>query len=366
MSHTFFIKMGCLKINHNYNTDLKISWVNKNLSSKNSSKKVLTNYLYGYNGKENDNEVKGKGAQYDYGFRIYDPRLGRFLSVDPLISSFPYYTPYQFAGNIPIAAIDLDGLEEYVIIYYKDQHGVTTNIQIRTVKDINGSLLDQQVHKNPDTKKIAKGNVLVFESTLDKNGKEIFKIVESRNKKDAKLTSQELKLYNKYRVQEKESGQTQSLNYNEYESKDFENSETNTFNSEMILSTSKPLVPITFQGQKLSPNKKFTFEALPVYGDQSEPMASSVKTAGELGKALQNTGVSSLTIQPKLFDPTGGEGANTIQSNGKTFIQNEFEQYKKFGEIIKKASGGKVNVKVNYPQISTTSLGGQKLDIQTK
>ncbi len=45
-------------------------------------------------------------------------------------------------------------------------------------------------------------------------------------------------------------------------------------------------MPITFQGQKLNPNKKFTFEALPVYGDQSEPMASSVKTASELGKAL--------------------------------------------------------------------------------
>ncbi len=41
-------------------------------------------YRYGFNGKENDNEVKGEGNQQDYGFRIYDPRLGRFLSVDPL------------------------------------------------------------------------------------------------------------------------------------------------------------------------------------------------------------------------------------------------------------------------------------------
>jgi RHS repeat-associated protein len=35
-------------------------------------------YRYGYNGKENDNEVN----QQDYGFRVYDPRVGRFLSVD--------------------------------------------------------------------------------------------------------------------------------------------------------------------------------------------------------------------------------------------------------------------------------------------
>lgn len=39
---------------------------------------------YGYNGKEKDNEVKGSGNEYDYGFRIYDPRIARFLSEDPL------------------------------------------------------------------------------------------------------------------------------------------------------------------------------------------------------------------------------------------------------------------------------------------
>jgi RHS repeat-associated protein len=68
-------------------------------------------YRYGFNGKENDNEVKGEGNQQDYGMRVYDPRLGKFLSVDPLSPKFPYYSPYQFAGNMPIHASDLDGLE---------------------------------------------------------------------------------------------------------------------------------------------------------------------------------------------------------------------------------------------------------------
>jgi hypothetical protein len=45
--------------------------------------------------------------------RIYNPSIGKFLSVDPLTKSYPWYTPYQFAGNKPIAFIDLDGLEEY-------------------------------------------------------------------------------------------------------------------------------------------------------------------------------------------------------------------------------------------------------------
>jgi RHS repeat-associated protein len=73
-------------------------------------------YRYGFNGKENDNEAKGEGNQQDYGMRIYDPRLGRFLSVDPLTQSYPWYTPYQFAGNKPIRYIDLDGAEEWDIV----------------------------------------------------------------------------------------------------------------------------------------------------------------------------------------------------------------------------------------------------------
>jgi RHS repeat-associated protein len=70
-------------------------------------------YRYGFNGKEMDNDMSGVkvGATYDYGFRIYDARIAKFLSVDPLTQKYPELTPYQFASNTPMAAIDLDGLE---------------------------------------------------------------------------------------------------------------------------------------------------------------------------------------------------------------------------------------------------------------
>ena len=68
-------------------------------------------YRYGSNGKENDNDVKDGGNQQDYGMRIYDPRLVKFLSVDPIAADYPELTPYQFAHNTPIQGIDLDGLE---------------------------------------------------------------------------------------------------------------------------------------------------------------------------------------------------------------------------------------------------------------
>ncbi len=68
---------------------------------------------FGFNGKENDNEVKGEGNQQNYGFRIYDPRIARFLSVDPLSQYYPSWSPYPFAMNRVIDGVDLDGKEFY-------------------------------------------------------------------------------------------------------------------------------------------------------------------------------------------------------------------------------------------------------------
>ncbi|QJP34258.1 hypothetical protein F0365_07485 [Nonlabens sp. Ci31] len=85
-------------------------------------------YRYGFQGQEGDDEVKGGGAQYDYGFRIYDPRLARFLNLDP------FYTPYQFAGNKPIYAIDLDGLEEQIVV----KHVVTKSDRTQIQEGVDG------------------------------------------------------------------------------------------------------------------------------------------------------------------------------------------------------------------------------------
>jgi len=68
-------------------------------------------YRYGFNGKLKDNEWAGIGNSYDYGFRMEDTRVARFRSVDPLTKKYPWYTPFQFAGDNPIKYIDLDGLE---------------------------------------------------------------------------------------------------------------------------------------------------------------------------------------------------------------------------------------------------------------
>jgi RHS repeat-associated protein len=68
------------------------------------------NYRYGFNGKEKDDEVKGiSGTQYDFDERIYDPRIARFLSIDPLFRNYPWNGPYNYGENRPIDGIDEDG-----------------------------------------------------------------------------------------------------------------------------------------------------------------------------------------------------------------------------------------------------------------
>ena len=71
-------------------------------------------YRYGFNGMEKDNELKGNGNAINYEARFFDPRVGRFLSLDPLSKKFPMLSPFQFASNTPIWAVDLDGLEARV------------------------------------------------------------------------------------------------------------------------------------------------------------------------------------------------------------------------------------------------------------
>jgi RHS repeat-associated protein len=50
-------------------------------------------YRYGFNGKEKDEETYCDGNAYDFAARIYDERFGRWMSVDPLTSKKPNWTP---------------------------------------------------------------------------------------------------------------------------------------------------------------------------------------------------------------------------------------------------------------------------------
>ena len=80
--------------------------------AKNSAESWLSgvvSYRFGFNGKENDNEVKGTGNSVDFGARMYDSRLGRWMSMDPLQEIYVSLSSYQFAANNPVYFADSDG-----------------------------------------------------------------------------------------------------------------------------------------------------------------------------------------------------------------------------------------------------------------
>jgi len=96
-------------------------------------------YRFGFNGKEEDSEWGSQMIQ-DYGFRIYNPTIGKFLSVDPLAPDYPELTCYQFASNTPIMASDLDGLEMYLEV---SDDGIGSDMSIEVERDIN---IDQTIN----------------------------------------------------------------------------------------------------------------------------------------------------------------------------------------------------------------------------
>ena len=83
-------------------------------------------HSYGFNGMEKQNEhISGN---YDFGARILDTRLGRWLSVDPLGKDFPMLSPYSYSANNPIFFVDPDGRK---IIPAADKSGHTSvNVSI--------------------------------------------------------------------------------------------------------------------------------------------------------------------------------------------------------------------------------------------
>jgi RHS repeat-associated protein len=69
----------------------------------------LEEYRYGFQAQEHDGELWEGAVNYKY--RVEDPRLGRFFSVDPLFRKFAFYSPFQFASNSTIMSVELEGLE---------------------------------------------------------------------------------------------------------------------------------------------------------------------------------------------------------------------------------------------------------------
>jgi RHS repeat-associated protein len=125
-------------------------------------------YRFGFNGKEQDNEVNGEGNAYDFGARMYDSRLGRWMSVDAMKK--PYFSSYQYGADNPMIYIDPDGNTEY---YFNGKWIGSDGVNNNKIALVKSNKVKRGIKKGtyqyPDPKGITNGadNDEIF--VIDKN-----------------------------------------------------------------------------------------------------------------------------------------------------------------------------------------------------
>jgi RHS repeat-associated protein len=138
-------------------------------------------YRYGFNGKENDKDISE--GDLDFGARIYDSRLGRWLALDPLMKKYPNETPYFFSGGNPIFFQDADGKDriQYYVIF-DERTGKTALIPGKTINQKDLMSVHNVSYEHSGIVETSKWYDIeeVHYIKIDKNGRTSQKVIEER------------------------------------------------------------------------------------------------------------------------------------------------------------------------------------------
>jgi RHS repeat-associated protein len=114
----------------------------------------LADARYKFTSQERDNETG-----YDYfGARYYDPRVGRWGSIDPLAGKYPGWSPYNYVLGNPLRFVDPDGREVWA--YNEDWIkriasglneripgiGISYEQRTRDVEDGDGNIINEEYY----------------------------------------------------------------------------------------------------------------------------------------------------------------------------------------------------------------------------
>ena len=328
-------------------------------------------YRYGFNGKENDDEVKGEGNQQDYGMRIYDPRLMRFLSTDPLFKSYPWNSSYSFAENDVIRSIDLDGLEKIVVTNYINRFNQTTETLITTVNNEDNEPQEMNLvytsGKNQGRPVAQGSNILV--RNVRENADRTFTTQYVRKNKlnDVETT-----------IMTNETRTTIEPNNNPNES--FQPIFGGTINDQgqriigrqpgfnQSIYTQVDQLRINNVNIPPPPTQSQLNNALNNFIAGMDPNSNNLsntsrRAANQLGALLLASNANSATISLTFFNAVGAASfINQPATNGATFGNNVNAQIARLGQIVQNISG--VNI-ITPPAQVTTTMGNNGATITT-
>ena len=95
-------------------------------------------YRYRFNGMEKENEANSEVDNYDFGARIYHSRIGRWLSLDPLMRKYPALSAFIYCGDNPLFFKDYDGRD---VIPSTGWSGTQFETILKTLKEANNSVV---------------------------------------------------------------------------------------------------------------------------------------------------------------------------------------------------------------------------------
>jgi RHS repeat-associated protein len=151
-------------------------------------------YRFSFNGQENDDEVSGGGNSLDYGDRMYDSRLGRLKSPDPLFKLYPEISPYAFCNNNPIMYKEVEGRGfngGFSITNQSTSPIVVVGTSKTIITNANGTKTESESPSSKVTLKPGQRLEAYYSETKDKDGnvtgKFTSRVVQFADLKDGKL-----------------------------------------------------------------------------------------------------------------------------------------------------------------------------------